>query len=268
MDDFEKNRRFWQVMAGLFLLVVGLAMFGGSGSMFPMLLAASGFYLLARQVDRSHRAMGSAPEAEDYSPPVESPARQTSGAEQVYAHALAAVERAGRDPGDTHVLPVDIGVMTFRAGIEPTIHRSQPVYDDVDYIQPFVQLRLPRRATGRIRFEIVDSDGQVLFVHEDYHQLERGRNLVTPSSRLPIHDAQAMHRDWDLRVSADGVLLASHTFGWRERTEKVVRRYMREDGEITSELRAAVLDNEPGSISLDDLLADQSDEPQRQAGRR
>ena len=268
MTDPRNNRRFWEVMIGLFLLIFGLAALGGSGSAFPLFLGLIGFYLLARQFDQGKSRFGDhsrAPQAEVVR---DAPARQSSGADQVYRHAIEAVRRAGRDPGDTQVLPVDIGVIALCAGADPVVHRSQPVDDDVDYVQPFVQLRLPKRASGRVRFEILDSDGQTLFIHEDVHALERGRNLVTPSARLPIHDAHAMHGEWELQVSADGLLLATHRFGWREGTEKVIRRHVREDGEISNELRAAIIENEPGNMSLDDLLGFQEDDQQQAAGRR
>ena len=266
MTDPQNNRRFWEVMIGLFLLIFGLAALGGSGSAFPLFLGLIGFYLLARQFDRGKSNFGGSSRSADVAVR-DIPARQSSGADQVYRHAIDAVRRAGRDPGDTQVLPVDIGVIALRAGVDPVVHRSQPVDDDVDYIQPFVQLRLPQRATGRVRFEVLDSDGQTLFIHEDVHELERGRNLVTPSARLPIHDAHAMHGDWELHVSADGMRLATHRFGWREGTGKVIRRHVREDGEISNELRAAIIENEPGSVSLDDLLAFQEDENQQAASR-
>ena len=258
----QNNRRFWQVMIGLFLLIFGIAaLTGGGGGIFPLVLGLIGFFMLARQFDKSTVApprTGSRSDEEDDYTPV-----RTSGAEQVYAHAIRAVERAGRTPSETQVLPVDIGVMSFSAGQEPVVYRSQPVDDDIDYLQPFVQLRLPSRANGRIRFEIIDSDGQTLFIHEDFHQLERGRNLVTPGARLPVHDAQVTHGDWELRVSADGVPLAVHRFAWRERTEKVIRRHIHEDGEISNELRAAISDSQPGSMSLDELLAAQEEEQQQ-----
>lgn len=279
MPDPQNNRRFWEAMIGLFLLIFGLAaMTGGGSGMFPLMLGLLGFYLLARQFDKT--GQGQSPFSTSVRPRTrrhvdtfededeEPHARTTSGADQVFAHAIDAVRRAGRDPGVTQVLPVDIGVMAYRAGDAPVVYRTQDVFDDVDYIQPFVQLRLPQRATGRVRFELTDADGQTLFVHEDMQQLQRGRNLVTPAARLPIHDAQNTSGAWELRVSADGVLLATHSFGWRERTEKVVRRHMREDGEITNELRAAIIENEPGNMSLDDLLAYQEEEQQRAAGRR
>lgn len=267
MSDPQNNRRFWEVMIGLFLLIFGLAALGGSSSMFPLFLGLVGFYLLARQFDQTRASstdVAPFPQEDDLA---DAPARQSSGADQVYRHAIEAVRLAGRDPGDTPVLPVDIGVIGLRAGADPVVYRSQPVDEGVDYIQPFVQLRLPKRATGRIRFEMIDSDGQTLFIHEDMHELERGRNLVTPAARLPIHDAHVTHGDWTLHISADGLLLATHHFGWREGTEKVVRRHIREDGEISNELRAAIIESDPGDVSLDDLLAFQEEEDQRAARR-
>lgn len=269
MADPQNNRRFWEIMIGLFLLIFGLAALGGSASAFPLFLGLIGFYLLARQFDKGKASLGDLqrPLHRD-APLADAPARRSPGADQVYRHAIDAVRRAGRDPGDTQVLPVDIGVIALRAGADPVVHRSQPVDDDVDYIQPYVQVRIPRRASGRIRFEVVDSDGQTLFIHEDVHALERGRNLITPSARLPIHDAHTMNGDWELHVSADGVPLATHMFGWREGTGKAMRRHVREDGEISNELRAAIMDNEPGNVSLDDLLSFQEDESQQAAGQR
>jgi hypothetical protein len=189
-------------------------------------------------------------------------------ADQVYSHALASIKAAGLDPDTVHVLPIDIGVMAFTGDQNPVIYRTKPVFDNVDYIQPFVQLRLPTRAVGRIRFEIVDSDGQILFIHEDLHQLQRGRNLITPAARLPIHDAQAMSGGWELRISADGVLLSVHRFRWQESTDRVIRRHLHDDGEISSEMRAMMADSRLQKISLDDLLAAQEDEMRSQGGQR
>lgn len=148
------------------------------------------------------------------------------------------------------------------------VHRTRPVLDDVDYIQPFVQLRLPTKAVGKIRFEIVDTDGQILFIHEDYHELERGRNLLTPTARLPVHDAQAMHGPWQLRVTADGLPLATHTFEWQESESKTIRRHLTDDGEISSGLRVAMAENRLQKMSLDELLSYQDDSAeQKQQGR-
>jgi hypothetical protein len=92
---------------------------------------------------------------------------------------------------------------------------------------------------------------------------------VTPAARLPIHDAHNMNGDWQLRVSADGVLLAVHPFGWQESTTKAIRRHLREDGELSNEVRAMLADSRLQKMSLDELLADQQTEEaqRRESGR-
>lgn len=260
------KRPFWETVAGLGLIGLGVLTGVASGDAFiPLLLSVGGFYLLARQFYNANTrsavnyTIGAGDRRpmrdtdDDYG---EVPRKE----QQIYAHAVRAVRAAGNDPGETQVLPVDIGVMSFSGSQPPMIHRSQSVPDDVDYIQPFVQLRLPQRAVGRVRFEIADSDGQVVYIHEDFHQLERGRNLVTPTTRLPIHDAQAMYYGWTLSVSADDVLLAAHKLEWQATTTRVIRNQLSEDGEISSEMRAMLHDNELRGMSLDELLEFQEED--------
>ena len=268
------NRRTWEIIAGVFLLIMGLAAIANEAFPALVILALGGF-LLWRQFEKNNWRMPSFAadsseydEDDDYDfaePPSE--VRQ-SGAEKVYAHALKAVERAGLNPDDVRVLPVDIGVMAFKGDQPPVVYRTQPVDDDVDYIQPFVQLRLPTKAVGRIKFEILDSDGQALFIREENRQLERGRNLLTPSARLPIHDAQAMHQGWKLRISADGMPLATHNFDWHESDVKRVRRHITEDGEISNELRTALAESRLQKLSLDELLGYEDGDEQAHQGRR
>lgn len=253
MRNYPTNSRFWEVILGLFLLLLGLSAFA-EGQVPALLVLALGGWLLWRQFDGSRTSTPAAEDLQEF----ESSSRQ-SGAETVYAHALRAAERAGMNPDAMQVLPVDIGVMAFRGDQEPSVYRTRSVPDDVDYIQPFVQLRLPTKAVGRIKFQIVDSDGQTIFVHEDHYQLERGRNLISPAARLPIHDAQAMHRDWQLRISADGTLLATHAFGWQESDSARIRRHLTEDGEVSGEMRAMLAENRLGKLSLDELLESQEE---------
>jgi hypothetical protein len=270
-----KSDRSNEILVGIVLLIIGLGFIGAEffGTL-ALPLIVVGLVFLFRQLN----AQRSAPPTSTSRRPYDVQVRRSrdsvppSGRERIYRHALAAIERAGMDPDEVSVLATDIGVIAFKGGEERTLHRTRPVLDDVDYIQPFVELRLPSKAEGRIRFEVVDSDGQVLLVAEDRHQLERGRNLVTPTRRLPIHDAQAMYGPWELRVSADGVLLAVHEFNWEESTSKVVRRHLSEDGEINSALRVALDDSRLERLSLDDLLgeqeeADDEQPPQRSQGR-
>lgn len=263
MSHDQINRRMVEVGLGILLLVLGLASFGGD---FPaaLVFGGLGLYLIYRQFDESRNNIESGRRDE----PIQEMDAQPR-ADQVYAHALDAVRDAGLDPTTTHVLPIDIGVMAFSADQDPTIYRTKPVLDNVDYIQPFVQLRLPTRADGRIRFEILDSDGQTLFIHEEFHKLQRGRNLVTPSARLPIHDAHNMYGNWQLQVSADGVLLATHRFGWQESTTKSIRRHLREDGELSNEVRAMLAESRLQKMSLDELLSEQQpdDSQRRESGR-
>jgi hypothetical protein len=267
---FTADRRFIEIMIGLGLVLAGLSSGDGGAT---IVLFIMGLYLLSRQFNRSAAAKTSQREPiraerdEDEEDDLIAPQPR---AEQVYAHALDAVRRAGLDPNETTVLPIDVGVMAFSGDLDPVIYRTRPVLDDIDYVQPFVQLRLPTRAKGRIRFEIADSDGQVLFIHEEEREFEKGRNLVSPAARLPIHDAHAMQGDWGLRVSADGVLIADHHFGWQESTTKVIRRHLTEDGELSGEIRAMVTDSKLGRMSLDELLDAQQPEQESKAqqGRR
>ena len=186
-----------------------------------------------------------------------------ASAEQVFDHALEAVQRAGHDPDKLKVLPVDVGVITYHGNQDPMIHRTWAVEDDCDYIQPFVQLRVPRQASGRIRFELLDNTGQVVFVHEDKYQLERGRNLITPSARLPIHAEQEIDGSWQLHIMADNVMLAQHAFDWEETANPKFSRHIGEDGEISSQLRAVLAESRLEEMSLDDLLAHQEEDVQQ-----
>jgi hypothetical protein len=255
----RNNRRFSEIMLGLFLLFLGASALVEGGNVFMTFLVLAGIFMLVRQFEGGRQA------ERERSRQAERP-RSTQNhttddmRRRIYQHALTAVEAAGHDPQTVKVLAVDIGVMAFKEQQDPVVHRTRDILDDVDFIQPYVQLRLPTTAIGLIRFEIVDAEGQTVFVHEERHQLERGRNLITPAARLPVHDALLLDGEWELRVSADGRMLAVHQFGWQESSSTVIRRHLTEDGEISSELRAAMTENRLQDMSLDDLLAYQEDE--------
>lgn len=188
--------------------------------------------------------------------------------ESVQPHALAAVREAGLNPEQLQVLPVDIGLIAFYADDEPALHHTRPIPDDSDYIQPFIQLRVPQAAVGRVRFEVNDHYRQQVFVHEDTYRLERGRNLVTPSARVPLHDEQNSDGVWELRVYADGRLLARHVFGWEHAQDPDFERKIGEDGEINSELRAILAQSRLENMSMDELLAYQDEDEARDDAAR
>jgi hypothetical protein len=269
-ERFKVDRRFAEILGGIALLVVAFSI---GDFEFAWLPASLGIFLLWRQFNQNNTsAMPSQRSGSRWRREVE---RDTDGVDliegpsgtQIYAHALAAVRRAGLDAERTPVLPVDIGIIAYHDGQPPELYRGRPVADDLNSLQPFIQLRLATRATGKLRFEILDADGQAVFIHEDFHSLQAGLNLVSPPSRLPIHDGHAMHRQWRLRVSADDIVIADHSFGWVESAEKVIRRHVRVDGELSPEMRQ-LLDEPPQErLSLDELLAEQEAPPAQQMRR-
>lgn len=259
--DFSNNRNTL-LLAFILLMLGGVALLEESALVVMILL---GLLFLVRQFDNSALNATFAEDEEDDAlirREWEATNRQTRQAqgEPIYRHALESVQRAGLDPDDVQVLTVDVGVMAFSGDGEPEVFRTWSLPDDVDYVQPFVQLRLPTKATGRIKFEILDSVGNAVFIHEDLHNLERGRNFISPAARLAIHDQRDMDGNWQMRVSADGVLLSVHRFDFAEATNSAIQRHIGEDGEINTELRAVMAESRLPKMSLDDLLAYQEEE--------
>jgi hypothetical protein len=127
------SRRFWEAMIGIFLVIIGLSALGEG---FPALaMLGIGAFLLWRQmggdtdISSIFQQFTQPSERErqrEEAYEVVETGRQ-SGAEKVYAHALRAVERAGLDPNEVRVLPVDIGVMAFRGDLDPMVYRTHEV---------------------------------------------------------------------------------------------------------------------------------------------
>jgi|GEM_PF-6295672 len=183
------------------------------------------------------------------------PTVRLADGETAFDLALAAARRAGLD-ASTGVLPVDLGFMTF-TGDERTLVRSDGPADNAEFVQPFVVLRLTQPATGRIRFELIDPDGQRLFVHEDVQNLTSGANLVSPAARMRVRSSFNFSSAWTLRVSADDVILAEHEWTWRLSRESHLRQHVAQDGEIHASARLELIDEDPfNRVSLDDLLND------------
>jgi hypothetical protein len=264
------NNRNTILLAFILVMLAGFALMQSSAMIVFLLL---GLLFLVRQFDNKQMEASNNYDTsyeEDYNYGIDDSevfedrsVRQVQS-EPVYRHALEAVSRAGLNPDAVQVLAVDIGVMAFSTDQEPAVFRTWSLPDDVDYIQPFVQLRLPSKATGRVKFEILDAYGKQMFVHEDHHNLQRGRNFITPAARLPIHDENLLTGKWQLKVSADGVLLAQHQFQFAEASNPNIHQHLGEDGEINTELRAVLAENRLPKMSLDDLLAYQQEEDDAQ----
>ena len=267
----DNNRNTW-FLAFILLALGAVALLGNS---FPVILVLLGLLFLVRQFDNDGSSTNVSNQAYEYNYDYEQPQvdedddfddyeifhQQPASAEQrVYRHALESVERAGLDPDDVQVLAVDIGMLTTKEDGEPEVYRTWSLPDDIDYIQPFVQLRVPMEANGNIRFEIIDAVGDPVYIHEDTFKLTRGRNFLTPNTRMPLHDQMELDGKWGLRIIADGVTIADHRFEYSEATGANIRRHIGEDGEINTEMRAVMTENRVPKMSLDDLLAYQGED--------
>ncbi len=259
--DFSNNRNTL-LLAFILLMLGGVALLEESALVVMILL---GLLFLVRQFDNSTLAASATYGYEedyddDYEYEYAERQNRQAQTEPVYRHALESVQAAGMNPDQVQVLTVDIGVMAFKDNEEPEVYRTWSLPDDADYIQPFVQLRLPQKATGEVRFEMLDGEGSTIFVNEDMHKLERGRNFISPAARLPMHDQYGMDGGWQLLVYADGMLLAAHRFEFSEAAQSAIRRHITEDGEINTELRAVMAESRLPKMSLDDLLSYQDEE--------
>jgi len=270
----SRSRRGGLILLGFFLILVGL------GSLFEGLLIGLLFVLMGgllvnqqwqqaiyRELTHDLEQMFTWLERAHPAPPLSTAAVEPAAemtASRIYKHALAAMRAAGQDPERSSVHTVDLGLLVTHGDQPPVLYRTFAIPDDATFIQPYIRLRLPTAALGRVRFELADIHGEVVFVHEDRHDLAAGETLITPSGRLRVTQQQAHGGRWTLRISADGVPLATHTFTWDESEHKLLRRHMGEDGEMSGEIRAMLARQRLKPLSLDELLAPQeADNPAR-----
>lgn len=184
------------------------------------------------------------------------------------SHAAEAVAAAGHMPDDLALMPVDIGFLAYTAGNRPVVHREAPIPDTVDYIQPYIELELERPAAGTLRFEVVDSEGEIHYAREERRQLKAGRTPVIPETRMPVGDFLYTDDAWSLRVYAANTLIAEHHFGWIDPdVAPALREHLAEDGELSTDLEVLVEQASLQPMSLDELLGDEAP-PVRAAGRR
>ncbi|MDX2162905.1 MAG: hypothetical protein SF162_16435 [bacterium] len=284
------NRRYGELLVGLTLLVLGFYALLSSPA-FAGIVITMGLILFAMQYGKSvNQQMTSTrsqrnPRTTRLETPEErraraprvpaapKPSRAAANDQDdgVYRHAVDAARRAGIDPEHTYVLSTDIGVMVFEDDRPPVIQRTSALDDRADYLQPFVQLNLPTDAEGRVKFEMVDERGVRRFVHEEHYRLNEGANLIMPAARLRVTGQDSSAR-WTLRIYAENTLVAEHVIVWEIGTSGVVRRHLMEDGELSPELaaemRTMMAQQRLDSMSLDDLLSHQDDDPPAQAARR
>jgi hypothetical protein len=265
-----------------FLIFLGLMMFSGNAGLLGLIILVLAFAAIIRNLNANNNDISemirrysessgvrrsSYDDAlrydEDEEDSWDDLVNETEERDHVYRHALQAVSAAGQDPSEVSVLVTDIGVMAARPAEAMAIYRTWTIPDDAVYAHPFVQVRVPTKASGRLRFELLDGQGQVVFVDEGMYNLQEGKNLISPPTRLPLEGARALHGRWSLRISADGIPLALHRFEFQEVARSKVRRHMGEDGEIHADLHRPLEDVGRKKMSLDELLADQDDDEKR-----
>lgn len=190
-------------------------------------------------------------------------ARRSTDSIEAFPHAVKAAHAAGNYPKEGGVYPSDIGVLAYREGEEPMIVRDWEAPDDISYMQPYIELYVPRTASGNIRFEIFNTRGRLMYAREENRDLKAGRNLILPRTRLPLTASIDLEDGWHLRVLADGYLLADHTINFMEAdqfNQSPLAAHIGEDGEISAQLQEALQDRDDSPLSIDDLLSDQDDD--------
>jgi hypothetical protein len=187
------------------------------------------------------------------------------------AEAREAVERARRrggaaSPGLTLLNVGLISTETSSEGMNFRITRSPSL--DEDGVRPFIKLHVQPDYADRhsvIRYEIIDANGDVQYIHEMRTYLRDGEMDILADHQLPLlrSDQRLNPGDWDLRVTIDGVLMGLHSFTV---APSLNDRYRRLDADETERPAQRLADegiplretDEP--MSLEELLRQRSRE--------
>lgn len=196
------------------------------------------------------------------------------------ADAREAVERARRRGGlpDGGLTLLDIGLITSQASPDGMVmRRTRAVSQDDDGVRPFITLHVQPHESDRralIRFEMIDQNGQVQYVHEMQTYLRDSEMNILADHHLPLFDNPAITGagDWDLRVLIDGRLMGAYGFtlspSIRDRFPHLARSREAADRRLSGEgrvLRGA----DDGPMSLEELLRrSQTDASARSTRRR
>jgi hypothetical protein len=189
--------------------------------------------------------------------------RRSKRAEQVVERgntaAQRAMQRAGYEGGGDYVEVTDIGLLAYRQSDEPKMIRYGDVLVDSHFLRPFIELWLPYRSRGTVRFELLDDAGRMRYVDEAEYDLEPGENVLLPSTWLPLGGKTIPPGEWRLQVMAGDTLLARHPFGWQQVGGGELQPYIASDGEISPALQRALRGHAQQAVSLSDLLSDQEE---------
>ncbi len=194
------------------------------------------------------------------------------------AQAQEAARRAnargfGPNPG---ISLLDIGLIALeREAQGGTLRRAQSVSKDDDGVRPYLVLNVdPSEAdrNARLRFEMIDQNGEEVYVYEMNLFLRDGELNILPDHQLPLlnNPQIAGAGQWDLRVYLDRQLMAVHTFSLTpssaERAERLSgraasrpRRYVMPQSEASDSSEAQAQDERPPQ-TLEELLRSQKNQ--------
>jgi hypothetical protein len=173
--------------------------------------------------------------------------------------AREAVERARRRGSilNSSLTLLDIGLITSQTSREGMVmRRTRSVSKDDDGVRPFITMHVqPESAdqTAVLRFEMLDQNGQMQYIHEMRTYLRDGEMNILADHHLPLtgNDQIQGAGDWDLRIYVNGTLMGAHTFNLTPSINERFGRYEREEQEERPRLRYA---EEEQPMSLEDLL--------------
>ena len=174
--------------------------------------------------------------------------------------AQEATERARRRRGalPTRKLTLlDVGLIsTISSPDGMVMRRSRNVSQDDDGVRPYIVMHVDPAEADRaalVRFEIIDNNGQQMYVHEMETYLRDGEMNILADHHLPLFGNERITSvgDWDLRVYVDGGLTGLLGFAVSPSLEARARYLRREREQIV---------DEEGEIppSVADLLEKQS----------
>lgn len=176
------------------------------------------------------------------------------------AQAQEAARRAsargfGTNPG---IGLLDIGLIALeRESQGATLRRTQSISKDDDGVRPYIVLNVdPSEAdrNARLRFEMIDQNGQEVYVYEMNLYLRDGELNILPDHHLPLlsNPQVAGAGQWDLRVLLDRQLVAIHSFSL---TPSSAERAERLSGRASARPRRFVM---PQSEAQDGEVFDES----------
>ncbi|NWG16699.1 MAG: hypothetical protein HXY41_08695 [Chloroflexi bacterium] len=174
--------------------------------------------------------------------------------------AREAAERARRRSSFTPagLTLLDVGLISLHSSSEGMLmRRSRSVSLDDNGVRPYVTLHVQPEAADRntlIRFEILDQNGQMQFVHEMKCYLRDGEMNILADHHLPLAGNQRLAGagDCDLRAFVDGALIGALSFTMTPSLKERRRQFGLDADEHFDRLHEVEADDEP--VSLEDLL--------------